>query len=86
MKDYNNKGFKGVYAIDEVDKIPVSDKMGFILNLDTSDKSGSHWVGVYIDANDDKSVEYYDSFGKDPPERLMKDLKSLIDKLIQEFI
>ena len=78
MKDYNNKGFKGVYAIDEINKIPVSDKMGFILNLDTSDQKGSHWVAIYIDAKDDNSVEYYDSFGNDPPERLMKGLKTMI--------
>ncbi len=81
MKDYNNKGFKGVYAIDEINKIPVSDKMGFILNLDTSDQKGSHWVAIYIDAKDDNSVEYYDSFGNDPPERLLKDLKTMIDKI-----
>ena len=28
MNNYKQKGFKGVYAIDEIDKIPVSNKNG----------------------------------------------------------
>jgi hypothetical protein len=75
------KGFKGVYAIDEINKIPVSNKMGVILNLDKSTQKGSHWVALYIDADDDKSVEYYDSFAEDPPESLLKELKTLVDKI-----
>ncbi len=40
MENYKQKGFKGVYAIDEIDKIPVSNKMGVILNLDKSNQPG----------------------------------------------
>ena len=50
MDNYKQKGFKGVYAIDEINKIPVSNKMGVILNLDKSTQPGSHWVALYIDA------------------------------------
>ena len=81
MENYKNKGFKGVYALDEIDKIPVSNKMGVVLNLDKSNEPGSHWVALYIDADDDQAVEYYDSYGEDPPESLMKDIKGLIDKI-----
>ncbi len=84
MKEYKDKGFKGVYAIDEIDKIPVSNKMGVILNLDKSDQPGSHWVALYIDADDDQTVEYYDSFAEEPPESLMKDIKKLVDKINPE--
>ena len=55
--------------------------MAFILNLDPSYKSGSHWVAVFIDTKGDKSIEYYDSYGDDPPKRFYKDIKKLIDKL-----
>lgn len=81
MKEFNSKGFKGVYAIDEISKIPIDSKMGVILNLDKHDQKGSHWVALYIDADDDQSVEYYDSFAGDPPESLMRDLKDLISKI-----
>jgi len=81
MKKYENLGWKGVYSIDELDKIPVSDKMAFILNLDPSTKPGSHWVGVFIDTKKDKSLEYYDPLAKGPPKRFSEDIKRLIDKL-----
>lgn len=84
MDKYHQKGYKGVYAIDEIDKIPTSNKMGFVLNLDPHDKPGSHWVAVYIDADDDQAVEYYDSFGKNPPEHLREDLKKLVEKINPE--
>ena len=38
-------------------------------------------MAPYIDADKDKAVEYYDSFGEEPPASLMKDLKGLIDKI-----
>ena len=84
MKEYNSKGFKGVYAIDEISQIPIqgtTNKMGVILNLDKSSQPGSHWVALYIDADGDKSVEYYDSYGEDPPESLLRDIKSVVDKI-----
>jgi len=81
MNNYKQKGYRGVYAIDEVDKIPVSNKMGVVLNLDKHNQPGSHWVALYIDADGDQSVEYYDSFAEDPPESLMKDIKIIVDKI-----
>lgn len=84
MDNYKQKGFKGVYAIDEVEKIPVSNKMGVILNLDKSNQPGSHWVALYIDTDGDQSVEYYDSYGEDPPQSLMKDIKELINQINPE--
>src|SRR5690606_35297357 len=81
LSQYVPQGFKGVYSIDEIDKVPVSNKMAFILNFDPSYKSGSHWVAVFIDTKTDKSIEYFDSYGDDPPKRFYKDIKKLIDKL-----
>ena len=84
MDNYKKEGFKGVYAIDEISKIPISNKMGVILNLDKHNQPGSHWVALYIDTDGDQSVEYYDSFAEEPPESLMKDLKDLIAKINPE--
>jgi len=57
------------------------DKFGFVMNTDPSSKEGKHWVGVLIDLDDDLSLEYFDSFGKDPDKKFMKEIKKLIDKL-----
>lgn len=60
-----DKRFLGVFAADKVPpKVPLNH--GAIINLDTSQQVGSHWVGVY------KSVilEYFDPFGKPPPAHL----------------
>lgn len=82
MSRYVDDGFLGVVAADEVDELgPKSsryDKFGFIMNKDTSDKPGSHWVAVYVDTIDDKSVEYYDSFGEQPDEIFLREVKGLI--------
>jgi hypothetical protein len=37
----------------------------YILNFNTSNESGSHWVSFVIDK---KTVYYFDSYGKVPPE------------------
>jgi Ulp1 family protease len=51
------------------------------MNLDKSNQPGSHWVAVYIDALKDKAIEYYDSYGRDPPKQFLKQLKALIEKI-----
>ncbi len=57
--------FRGVYASDS-----IPDHTGFyVVNLDTSEQPGSHWVVIYISA--DRSYgEYFDSFGREPDVRL----------------
>lgn len=56
------KRFLGVYAADKIPKL-IPSGYGVIINLDPSNKPGSHWVGVY------KSVllEYFDPLGNPPP-------------------
>jgi hypothetical protein len=58
-----------------------SKRMGFIMNTDPSNKEGKHWVSILIDLTDDMSVEYFDSFGREPPKKFMKEIKKLIDRL-----
>ena len=44
-------------------------KIGIILNLDTHDKGGSHWVAAYIDIPR-KICYYFDSYGLEPPKQI----------------
>lgn len=80
MQQYKKNGFKGVYSSNELDDIPVSPKMSFIMLINYSHGSG-HWVSVYIDSKGDKSIEYYDSYASDPPESFMRNIKLIINKL-----
>jgi hypothetical protein len=79
MKQFTKYGWKGVYSINELDKIPVSNNMSFIMNLSPDYKAGTHWVAVNIIKND--AVEYFDSFGRDPPHQFLVGIKSIINKL-----
>jgi len=81
MSKYKEKGWKGVYSIDQIKDIPRSDKMAFIMNLDPSTKPGSHWVGVFIDTKRDKSLEYFDPLAEEPPKQFSKDIKEVIEEL-----
>jgi hypothetical protein len=83
LKPYKSKGFKGVFASNELDRIKVEKgkPLSFVMNIDPDTKSGSHWVACAIDKN---SIMYYDSFGNDPSENFMKSLKKIVKKLDPE--
>jgi hypothetical protein len=46
-------------------------KIGMVINLDESWKSGSHWVALYANLDKDQ-IYYFDSFGKKPSKRTRK--------------
>jgi len=80
MKDYHKKGFKGTFAIDQISEIPInkSDKsFSFVMNTEPIRVSVGHWVSVLITPD---TIEYYDSFGEDPPKNFMKNLKPLLKR------
>jgi len=57
-------------------------KLGIVFNTDESDKSGKHWISMYIDIlgqnlKGQPGIYYFDSFGEKP----MKEVKDLISKL-----
>lgn len=56
-------------------------RFGFIMNLDKSNKPGSHWVAVHVDAENDLSIEYYDSFAEPPTKNFMREIKKVVDEL-----
>lgn len=51
-------------------------KVGIIYNLDPHYKSGSHWVGNYIDLNK-HSCYYFDSYGMETPKQIEKFMQFL---------
>ena len=88
MDKYVDKGYIGCISSDEVGKINPkdNDRIGFVMNTLPSTSTAEeyanagHWVGVYIDFKKDKSVEYFDPFGEDPPKDFFTQIKTLIDK------
>jgi len=57
-------------------------KIAMIINLDTHDKPGSHWVSLYsffdVDSNPKKIlIYYYDSYGIKPTKRIRKYMRKL---------
>jgi hypothetical protein len=50
--------------------------LGFIYNLDPSDKGGSHWIASFTDIPGHKSY-YFDSYGFKPPPQIARFLRSL---------
>lgn len=56
--------FGGCYAKDQLNKItPMKNKL-FVINLDDSSGTGTHWTAF---STFDKNVCYYDSYGGPPP-------------------
>ncbi len=64
--------FRGVYMRDTLQKRPKATECG-IMNFNTSDQSGSHWVCWFKDGC---SRIYFDSFGCITPDELQKYLKT----------
>lgn len=44
-------------------------KFGMVINLDTHDKPGSHWVALYTNF-DKEQIYFFDSFGKKPRKKI----------------
>lgn len=55
------------------------DKFGIILNLDTHDGDGSHWVAMFIDLKN-KYIFYFESTGSTMPD----EVKKLTEKVIKQ--
>jgi len=75
-KKYPN--FGGVISADEIGSLPKHLPIGFVLNLDPSDKPGSHWVSIYIDGD---SINYYDSFGDEPTNQIKNDIQKYLKSM-----
>jgi hypothetical protein len=56
-------------------------KIGIVFNLDKHDESGSHWVSMFIDL-EDNFIFYLDSAGDPIP----TEIKTLVDKITQQSL
>lgn len=83
MNSMGMNNYIGTYPADFLKYLPANlpKEFGFIMNLDKSSKPGSHWIAVYIDTLHNNSIEYYDSFGREPTKDFMKQIKKLIDRI-----
>jgi len=50
--------------------------LGFVYNLDPSDKGGSHWIASFTDIPA-KRTYYFDSYGMKPPPQIARFMRSL---------
>jgi hypothetical protein len=79
-----HKKYVGTYTLEEMKKIkpPKTSSFGFIINTKKrTDKAVGHWLAIYIDPTGEKTVEFYDPFGTNPPPAIMKGLKHIIEKI-----
>ena len=68
---------------DEICKLNLRDlqqsgktHLGFVYNLDPSDKGGSHWIASFTDIPAKKTY-YFDSYGMKPPPQIARFMRSL---------
>jgi hypothetical protein len=58
-------------------------KLGFVINLDTHDKSGSHWVALYTNLQK-YQIYYFDSLGQKPGPRIRKFNKKILSYMYKK--
>ena len=58
---WTQKGFLGCFAADQIPKTITKFPASLIINLDTKNRPGTHWVAAYIENS--SKVYYFDSFG-----------------------
>ena len=68
VKDLKIKCFRGVYLLDTMPAKPNNRECG-IVNLDKIGGPGTHWVAWYKNG---KNKTYFDSYGIQPPEEVIK--------------
>ncbi len=64
-------------------KIEPQSRIAFIVNTDKENAPGEHWQAVFADARPEGSqtIEFYDSFGRDPPKTVQEDLRLVANML-----
>jgi hypothetical protein len=68
-KSLGINNFIGVFMMNEINKVSHQSNECFIVNLQNSDQSGSHWTAVYKNNN---NVYYFDSYGAPVPNEIRK--------------
>ena len=69
VNDLNIKNFRGCFMRDTLPDSPLNNECGIINFQSTVDGNGSHW-SAYFKKGDSKI--FFDSFGTNPPDELVK--------------
>ena len=84
--DFDKKLLFGECVWDELCKFSVKDQMnrgkfkiGIIFNTDTHDKSGEHWISMFINIKKG-TIFFFDSVGETAP----KEIKVFVDRVIKQ--
>lgn len=90
--EFKHKDFKFLGAMpSDFDELPIygttdlqfdelertTPKIGAVINLDTHNQSGSHWIGFYANLSEN-TIYYFDSFAKKPQKRLNMFIRRLL--------
>ncbi len=90
--EFKHKDFKFLGAMpSDFDELPIygttdlqfeelersTPKIGAVINLDTHNQSGSHWIGFYANLKTN-TIYYFDSFAKKPQRRLNMFIRRLL--------
>ena len=67
--DFEELPFLGIYDINLSEVKKETPILGAVINLDVHTQSGSHWVALYANLNENR-IYYFDSFGKKPGKRI----------------
>ena len=75
----------GCISRDEIHKLKLDDKgkYGFVYNTVPSNKPTKyegHWRAIFIDLDDAKSIDHYDSFGEPAEEDIQEQIKKLLEQ------
>lgn len=79
--DFEDLPYLETYNFD-LNKLKTNGKnrVGMVINLDTHDKDGSHWVAFYANLKQ-KQIYFFDSFAKQPGKRI----QNFANKFLTEF-
>ena len=81
-RDFDDELSTGYCVVDELCKINLRQlkkgirRVGIVFNLDKHTESGSHWIAMFIDLNN-QGIYYWDSYGEKPP----REVKNLVKKV-----
>jgi hypothetical protein len=75
--------YVGCISRDEISKLQLDDsgKYGLVYNTVPSNKDTSydgHWRAIYIDLDNDKSIDHYDSYGMEAEPDIQEQIKKLL--------
>ncbi|MHB1097802.1 MAG: hypothetical protein ACYC3F_16710 [Gemmatimonadaceae bacterium] len=83
MAPYKKYGWLGCVSADQLGALnPGRHRIvSFIVNTSRAKDPGKHWCAGFVDARNDKSANFFDSYGKDPSPEIAAGLKHLVDKM-----